>query len=302
MNKVIYLSMVFLLGAYTHVFAQAVSPDTTKSKLVFVGGLQYISNITYAGRRDATSVPIGVPTFVVASSNGLYFGAAGYFNASNGSFSADGFSLTPGYIFSIDQAKKLKLSISGTKYFFKSFSSIILSTFEGSADAALSYQPRFAKFTLNNSFQFGKQTNDIVNSLEISKDIPLVKSGKTALKISPAASFYSGTQSFSETYYTQTTQQRQVTTPGSGGGLGGLIPGQPGSTQTVSETVTEAQQREVKKYQALSLMGTLPVTLSVSKFQFSFTPYLIIPFNQVYSAESKTGNYFLFTGGMLYTF
>ena len=293
MKQIIYLILGFFFCAYFNAAAQTIQPDTTKGKVVLVAGLQYISNITYAGRRDAGSVPIGLPTLVLASSKGFYIGAAGYFNASNSSFSADGFSLTPGYIFPLDPAKQFKVSLSATKYFFKSNSNIILSTFDGSADLNLIYQPKLAKFTLSNSYQFGKQTNDIVNSLEIAKEIPLVK-GSTGLKIGPTVSFYSGTQSFSEIYYTETQQ----VTPGPAGSFGGLIPGQAATTQTI----TSEQQREVKRYQALSLMGTLPVTLSIKKFQFSFTPYLIVPFNQVYSAENRSGNYFLFTTGMLYTF
>ena len=305
MKKIINTAILIF---FTHLAQgqQAVitKPDSLQSnKVVIVAGLQYISNITYAGRRDASSVPIGIPTLTIASKNGLFLSTAGYLNLDKGSFSADGLSFTPGYIFSIDAANKLRLSLSATKYFFKNSSSIILNAFKGSADVVLSYQPKFAKFSLNNSYQFGKQTNDIVNAIEVTKEISLAKFGKSKLTIDPLLSFYAGTQSFTETYYTESVYPRSTLVPGTNGGLGGLFPGQPGYQQITQETVTEEKQREVKKYQALSLIATLPVTLSVSKFQFSLTPYLIMPYNEVsYNANTKTGNYFLFTAGMIYIF
>jgi hypothetical protein len=269
---------------------QQVKSDTTAaSSVVLVGGVQYISNITYAGRRDASSVPTGIPTITFASKKGFFLGAAGYMNLAKDRFSADGFSLTPGYIFSIDASRKLKVTISGTKYFFKKTSNIILNTFKGSADVGFSYQPGFLSFALNNSYQFGQETNDILNSLEVSKEIGLDKLIGLPLKIEPTISGYAGTQSFTETYYTETVNRQP------GGGLLGLLPGQ-------TQPINQEQTRESKKYQALSLTATLPISLTVSRLQFTLTPYLIVPFNEVDYLNNKQGNYFLYTAGITYRF
>jgi hypothetical protein len=268
---------------------QGKSDTATARNVVLVGGIQYISNITYAGRRDASSAPTGIPTMTLISKKGFFLGTSAYMNLVRDRLSADGFSLTPGYIFPIDASQKLKLTISGTKYFFKKTSNIILSTFKGSADVGLSYQPDFLNFAINNSYQFGKETNDILNSLDVSKEIGLSEFISLPLKIEPTISAYAGTQSFTETYYTETINRLP------GGGLLGLLPGQ-------TQPGTQEQSRESKKYQALSLTANLPVSLTVSRFQLTLTPYLILPLNEVEYVNNKHGNYFLYTAGITYRF
>ncbi len=291
-------------------YAQQSESDTaaTKTKSIFFNtGMQYMSNLTYAGRRDETSVPVLLPNFTVISKRGLFLSAIGYFDVNGPRSAAEGLSVTPGYVFSFDGKKQFGGAISATKYFITSSSPIILSTFDASIDGQLTYDPGLFKFTLAGSYRFGKDNaNDIINDAELLKEIWLFKAGanKTnGLKITPTVTLYTGTQSFTETYYTSSQVQRAIENPGSASPINLLFPKQPKQT-IIDETVTEEKQREVKKYQVLALSGDLPVTYTLNKWQFSFTPYLIKPFNEISYADNNTtgGNYFMFTVGASVTF
>ena len=150
------------------------------------------------------------------------------------------------------------------------------------------------------------QTNDIINSFDLSKNINLTKN--KSFFMNPLLSFMAGTQSFTETYFVQGSRQRRIiSSPSSGGGLGGILPG--GNNQTPQETIvnepfSEEKQREIKKYKPLSFTLSIPVTYKYKGFQFNFAPYFIKPINTVSpnsSAQAPT-NLFLFSTGLSYNF
>ncbi|OCX50524.1 hypothetical protein BEL04_22365 [Mucilaginibacter sp. PPCGB 2223] len=296
--------------------AQTTTADSTHTKsLFFNAGLQYISNLTYAGRRDNSSVPILLPMFTVVSKQGLFVSAAGYFDLNGSKSGAEGLSVTPGYVFSFDQKKEFGGALSATKYFITNSSPIILSSFNATIDGQLNYNPaNIVKITVGGSYRFAKQnSNDIVNNVELSKEIGIMKTGakKTGgLKIAPAATLYTGTQSFYETYYTTSQVQRAIENPGSPGsapilGIPGTgTPGTPPSQTIINETDTQQKQQQVKQYTVLAASATMPITYTIDKVQLTLTPYFIKPFNQVdYTSNTSTnGLYFLFTGGVSVTF
>ncbi len=315
MKNLKLITLALILGVSINARGQATATDSAHTKSIFFNaGLQYVSNLTYAGRRDASSVPILLPTFTIVSKQGFFIGGAAYFDLNGSNSGTEGISVTPGYVFSFDEKKEFGGSLSATKYFITNSSPIILSSFNATADATLYYNPaRIVKITLGGSYRFGKDSHDdIVNNLELSKEIALYKTGATktdGLKIAPTATLYSGTQSFIETYYTQSQVQRAVTNPGAPGSAGILgIPGTgtaatPPSQTIINQTDTQEKQQEVKKYNLLALSASMPVTYSVNKIQFSLTPYFIKPLNQVnYNNASPNGVYFLFTGGASVTF
>lgn len=300
-----------LLLVCTHdVLAQKQIADTAKQpgKAVFFNaGLQYISNLTYAGRRDETSVPILLPTFTVISKKGFFISGIGYFDLSGSNSNAEGFSVTPGYVFSFDSKKEFGGVISATKYVITNSSPIILSSFNATIDGQFSYDPKVIKLTIAGSYRIGKSNkNDFINNAELSKEIQLIKTGathKNGLKVTPTASLYAGTQSFYETYYTQSQVQRAVDNPSSSNPLSILFPNQ--NTQTiVNQTVTQQNQAEVKKYNLLAASGSVPITYAINKWQLSATPYFIKPLNQVNYTNNTpmNGVYFLFTTGVSVTF
>lgn len=295
-------------------YAQQKSADSAANKqkvkeLFFNAGLQYLSNLTYAGRKDESSVPVLLPTFTIITRQGFFVSAIGYFDLNGSKSSAEGLSVTPGYVFSFDSKKYYGGNVSATKYFITNDSPIILSSFNATVDGQLYVNPcEILKLTVGASYRFGKQSkNDIINSAELSKEITVAKTGvnKTdGLKLTPTATLYVGTQSFYQTYYTNSVVQRAVETPGSSGGLfDTLFPNQPKQT-IINETVTQQHQQEVRKYDLLAFSAALPVTYGISKWQLLFTPYFIKPFNQVDYVSNMPKNrvYFLFMTGVSVTF
>lgn len=275
----------------------------TKNILLNVGS-QYVSNLTYAGRRDISSVPILLPNITLVSTKGFFLGTAAYVNATQNNFSADGLSITPGYVFPLSSNKKLGGVLSATKYFFKDSSAVILNSFNATTDAAIYYQAKLMKISLSGSYQIGKIQNDFVNTLELLKEIPLIK----GLKISPTLSLMAGTQSFYQTYYTQTTRQRKIINPSENNApIVPILPGggnQQPSESVINETVTEEQQREIRKYNLLASTLSVPFNYKINQLQLNFTPYFIKPINQVQlSSEEQAGNlFFLFNTGISFTF
>ncbi len=96
---------------------------------------------------------------------------------------------------------------------------------------------------------------------------------------------------------------RSVETPQKQTPINVLFPNQPEQT-IITQTVTQENQKEVRRYQLLALSGSMPVTYVINKVQLIFTPYLIKPLNQVdyVNNTSKNGLYFLFSAGASVTF
>jgi hypothetical protein len=292
-----------------HTTATDTSAKKTQIKELFVNaGLQYISNLTYAGRRDESSVPLLLPTLTLVSKHGFFLSAIGYFDLNGSKSGAEGLSVTPGYVFGFDSKKYYGGTVSATKFFITGSSPIILSSFDATIDGQLYANPDdIVKLTVGGSYRFDKNNaHDIINTAELSKEIFAVKTGPTklnGLKFTPTATLYAGTQSFYQTYYTQSQVTRSVEAPQKQTPINILFPNQPKQT-IITQTVTQENQREVKQYKLLAFSGSVPVTYVINKVQISFTPYLIKPFNQVdyVSNTSKNGLYFLFTAGASVTF
>jgi hypothetical protein len=250
------------------------------AKNLFVNaGLQYLSALTYAGRRDPSSVPVILPSLTLISKKGLFISAIGYFDLNGSKSGTEGLSITPGYVFSFDKKKEYGGAVSATKYFITNSSPIILSSFNATLDGQLYFNPDdIVKLTVAASYRIGKQNeNDVINDVELSKEIQITKSGKNnkdGLKITPDVTVYAGTQSFTLPADSSKSVVKSI-----------LSPSAPTSPQ------------QVKKYSLLALSGSLQIAYVVKTWQFSFSPYIIKPYN-----SGQTGSYFLFTTGVNVTF
>ncbi|HZY36372.1 MAG TPA: hypothetical protein VFE53_06965 [Mucilaginibacter sp.] len=261
---------------------QRLQPDTsinkTGAKSLFVNtGLIYLSDLTYAGRRDPTSVPVLLPTVSLISTKGFFLSAIGYFDVNGSNSQTEGVSFTPGYVFSFDKSKQYGGAISATKYFITANSPIILSTFNATIDGQLHFNPQdIIKLTVAASYRFGKNSpNDVINDLELSKEVWLYKKSKSpnnGFKIIPDLMLYAGTQSFATADTTSSL-------------VGGLV-GQNMITTT-----------ESRKYELLAFSGSVQFIYAIKTWQINFTPYIIQPYN-----TGQNGSYFLYTIGVNVTF
>jgi hypothetical protein len=261
---------------------QQLQPDTaikkTGAKSLFVNtGLIYLSDLTYAGRRDPTSVPVLLPTVSLISTKGFFLSAIGYFDVNGSNSQTEGVSITPGYVFSFDKKKQYGGAISATKYFITDNSPIILASFNATIDGQLHFNPDdIVKLTIAGSYRIGKNSpNDVITDAELSKEIWLYKNPANAnngFKIMPDLMLYAGTQSFAQT---DTTTSALNTILGN---------------QTVTTT-------ESRKYALLALSGSVQFTYAIKTWQINFTPYIIQPYN-----SGQSGSYFLYTIGVNVTF
>jgi hypothetical protein len=261
---------------------QQLQPDTAikkpGTKSLFVNtGLIYLSDLTYAGRRDPTSVPVLLPMVSLISTKGFFLSAIGYFDVNGSSSQTEGVSFTPGYVFSFDKNKQYGGAISATKYFITANSPIILSTFNATIDGQLHFNPQdIIKLTIAASYRFGKNSpNDIINDVELSKDVWLHKNPtnpNNGFKIIPDLMLYAGTQSFATADTTSSL-------------VGNLIGNQTITTQ------------ESRKYELLALSGSMQFIYAIKTWQINFTPYIIQPYN-----TGQSGSYFLYTVGVNVTF
>jgi hypothetical protein len=278
------IAIILSFFLWADVFGQQIKVDSIvnkpATKSLFVNaGLQYLSDLTYAGRRDATSVPVLLPSLTLISKKGFFLSAIGYFDLNGSNSQTEGISITPGYVFSFDKKKEYGGAISATKYFITDNSPIILSTFNATIDGQLYFNPaNIAKLTIAASYRIGKQNeNDIINDAELSKDIQITRSGKNnkgGFKITPDATLYAGTQTFTQPVDSSMTVLNNILTPAS-----------------------QTTPQKVKQYNLLALSGSLQLTYVIKTWQLSFTPYLIKPYN-----TNQNGLYFLFTTGFNVTF
>ncbi|HVW14359.1 MAG TPA: hypothetical protein VHB54_11065 [Mucilaginibacter sp.] len=265
----------------------------------------YMSNLSYDGRRDATNVPVLMPGATAIFKHGLFVSALGYWDVNGAKSGAEGLSITPGYIFSLDTGRKFGGNITATKYFITNNSPIILSSFNVLLDGQLNYNGP-VKITLGVTYSFDKGSNrDIINTMQAERDIWLLKTGLlklNGLKITPTITGYAGSQSFTETYYVNSQVPRAVADPALISPITRLFPGL-SQQQILNETVTSEKSQEVKKYNLLAISGSLPIAYTLASWQFTFTPYLTRPFNQVdYSGGGISGSYFFYTAGISYMF
>jgi hypothetical protein len=290
--------------------AQKVPIDTDllllpQSKFSFNANAQCMSDLTYAGRKDMSSVPALLPGFTAVYKRSFFINALGYFDINGSKSGAEGLSISPGYLFSLDTGKKFGGSVLATKFFITNNSPIILSSFNAMVDGQLYYSGP-VKFTIGATYSIDKDNNhDWLNTFQLEKELWLLKTGElksNGLKITPTITAFAGSQEFTETYYVESQVPRAIASPAVLSPITSLFPGL-NQQQVLNKTVTQQKEREVKQYKLLAASISMPVDYTLNSWQFTVTPYFTRPFNEVdYTGGGTSGNYFFFTAGVSYLF
>jgi len=306
--KLMLIAVVTTLASTSQ--AQKVPIDTgllqlSTSDFSFNASTQYMSNLTYAGRRDILSVPALLPGITAIYKHSLFVNALAYFDVTGAKSGAEGFSISPGYLFSLDTGKKFGGSVVATKFFITNNSPVILSSFNALIDGQFYYSGP-VKFSIGGTFSLDKDNRrDLINTIQLEKEVWLLKNGtlKTnGLKITPTINAFSGSQEFTETYYVESQVPRAVANPTVLSPITSLFPGL-SQQQVLSKTVTQQKEREIKRYKLLAASISMPIDYTLNKWQFTVTPYFTRPFNEVdYTGGGTPGNYFFFTAGVSYLF
>jgi hypothetical protein len=275
--------------------------NKNKKTIILNPGFTYLSDLTYAGRKNVIGTPVLTPYFNLISTKGFFLSATGYINATKNVWSVDGAGITPGYSFDI--SKHFNGFLSGTKYFLSDSSSLILASMKGSIDGGLNYTPQLINIGVTFDYIFSKQ-HDFLAGLNISRDISIPVFSSGTFKISPTAAFTAGTQSFFETYYKNVITKKRIARS-NGNPLGGLLGGGSSNpdSSVVTSVFTQKQEQEIRSFNALDISFYIPVNVHYGKFLFNFTPNLIFPFNQVNPSQSNTmpkldNPFFFFTAGI----
>lgn len=302
MKKILFF-LIFSAGLYPVAAAQGLvsvahkarDKDTAdekqpQRKLFINPGFEYISDLTYAGRKNTLSTPVLTPYVNLILKKGFFLSTTGYVTAAKGHWGLDGASITPGYVFHL--SKHFNGYISGTKYFLADSSSLILASLKGSLDAGINFTPQLMNAGITIDYLWGNK-HDFLAGINISKDLTAKVFKSASLSISPTASFTAGTQSFYETYYTNTITKKKTSSGSSSlnsNPIGGILGGgqQSPDSSIITSVVTQKQQKEIREFRPLNVSVYIPVYLQLKKFQFDFTPTLSFPFNQVNLNDQQT--------------
>lgn len=306
--KFTFIALFTILASTSQ--AQKVPIDTglllhSPSNFSFNANAQYMSNLTYAGRKDMSSIPALLPGITAIYKHSFFINALGYFDINGAKSGAEGLSISPGYLFSLDTGKKFGGSIMATKFFITNSSPIIMSSFNALIDGQLYYSGP-VKFSIGGTFSLDKDNKrDWINTIQLEKEVWLLKNGvmKTnGLKITPTITAFGGSQEFTETYYVESQVPRAVANPAVISPITSLFPGL-SQQQVLSQTVTQQKERAVKQYKLLAASASIPVDYTLNNWQFTVTPYFTRPFNEVdYTGGGTSGSYCFFTAGVSYLF
>ena len=238
----------------------------TPKKSYWQGGLSYLSDNVYLGRKDSMKIPYVMPTIGYYHKSGLYAAATLGYAILPGNSYIDMVSLEAGYMLTKGNFDG-QLAVSKFYYSSKSFS--VRSEIQESIVADAAYDLHFIKPTFEATFNFGNQT-DYVMTCELQHTFYMAAD---AVDITPTVTMNSGTQNYYDSYYSKRKYSR---TRKSGTVVNG----------TITATVIDPSAYKVLDYEA-----SLPVNYTLGKFTVNFTPTLAIPVNpaQVTRATKPAG-------------
>jgi len=259
--------------------ASAQITDST-SAFKLHAGITYLSQFTYGGRRDSTSMAYWMPSLTLTSKPGFFLSMLSYLHAGRQGKTWEGISLTPGYVW--HAGKTFSVVFSYSQYWMDTAQADLLSSLKGIGDINLMYTSPHFETSLETSYVLSTDSHDWLNQLQIG--IPLTLLHKPVLICKPVVALDAGTQTFYKTYYTKTLRQSS------------LVPDLP------LQEITQQQQKAVKQYQLLSLEFHLPLSVKFSQWEASLTPYWIFPAHTPGFTHQESESFFFFTAQLMYHF
>lgn len=287
MKKIIFSSLLLIC---VHGYSQT---DSSGQKKVQVsGGLQFISNQTYAGRADSLRLPVLSPEFKFEFQKGFFLNTKGYLNLSGGQTSFDGVSIEPGYEFS---KRKWNGSVSVIKNFISDSSNLIIAPVNASLEFYLNKETKIVTPYIGSEYVFSAESNDFIVYGGLSKHISFSKDdAKTTVDAEPSLGLTGGSQNFYYSFLKSFASNGKSRGVGKGRGNSGSI-----STTTTTSTV----QQQSSQFILLASSIELPITVTASKFKWVTTPALETPINVIKgSGGQSSSSIFYVTTELLFSF
>ena len=230
------------------------------------GGLSYLSDNVYLGRKDSVKIPYAMPSIGYYHKSGLYATATLGYALLPGNSHIDMVSLEAGYMLTVGNFDG---QLAASKFYYSSKSYSVKSDIDANIVIDAAYDLHFIKPTFEATFNFGSQTDYILTwGLQHT-----FYTANDALDITPTALVNSGTQNYYNSYY----RNRKYSTKRKNG-------------TTVNGTIT-ATVVDPSAFKTLDYEASLPINYTLGKFTFNFTPTLAIPVNpaQVTRITKPTG-------------
>ncbi len=226
----------------------------TPKRSYFQGGLSYLSDNVYLGRRDSARIPYAMPTVGYYHRSGLYAAATLGYAIVPGSSHIDMVSLEAGYMLT---AGNFDGQLSASKFYYSSQSYSIRSDISANIVVDAGYDLHFIKPTFEATFNFSGQTDYILTwGLQHT-----FYAAHDALDITPTVLVNSGTQNYYNSYYKNRKYSRTRKN-------GAIVNG------TITATVVDPSAFKVLDYEA-----AMPINFTLGKLTLNFTPTLAIPVN-----------------------
>jgi hypothetical protein len=225
-------------------------------KSFWLANINYLSNNVYLGRKDSVLSPYFTASVGYYHKSGLFVNASASYLTEPGQGRIDLATIDGGY--SLIKPKFEGL-VTISKYIFSSESYNVRSEIEGSANIFIAYDFDFIKPTLQTTLNFGDNT-DYAAELGLEHTFYAIE---RKLTITPTFDVNASTQNYYNNYYKfrRYSPKRKLIRRLFGSG-------------TLSAYVENPGEFKILNYEC-----SLPVTYSIKKFTFNFSPSYAVPQN-----------------------
>jgi len=241
----------------------------------------YYNDIIFLGRKSSTKAPYLSVLAGYYHKSGLFINGGISYLAASGENRIDLFTAKVGYNFYL---KSFSAGISGVKYIFNNKSYTAKSELSGNISAYVDYDFDILDVYIDASTYFGN-TSDFIVGAGVSHAFYTFND---KLKITPSIYLNMGSQNYYSDYNNNQRFGRHM--------LNGV------GSQSIGTGMMGASM------QVLDYEFSVPVSYSLSKFHFSFTPVFAIPVNPVTITNNQStykedvSNSFFWSAGVSYTF
>jgi len=220
----------------------------------------FLSNNVYFGRKDSVATPYITPSIGYYHKSGLYFNALVSYLPTSGQNRFDLFTLEAGYQHRFGD---FQMQLVGSKFFYNNNSYNVESEIKETFAAAFSFDWKVITPVIMGTLIFGQAT-DYAGSFGLEHTF---YAAKNKLQITPSVVANASTENYYNSYY----ELRRYA-------IKRLLLRKLLRRDSVNYTIN-ANVIDASKFKVMDYEVSLPITYSVKKFVFSFTPVYAIPTN-----------------------
>ena len=233
----------------------------------FEGGISYLNNDVFLGRKDSSILPYYIPVLSYYDKSGFYFTASMNYLKNSESSRLDLITLEAGYVFSSGNYDG-QLNVS--KFVYNSQSTNVASEIQATVGYQNGFDFGFIKPTLEINLNVGNKI-DYLGSFGLQHSY----SGfHNKLEFTPTFTINGGTQNYYDSYY----KNKRYSNSSKG-------KGQSGSTTVIGSVANPSS------FRLLDYEASVPFSYTINKLVINFTPTYAVPLNPAtISIDTKQSN------------